>query len=78
MTPPTLLTLSADLQYARAHLPVVASIMMSERVRRGDTIELPVPHPAVWARTVAFIYTGDQDGLSNAVRENILYLGGKI
>lgn len=51
---------------------------MSNRVRRGDTIELAMPHPSAWPSTVAYVYTGERELLKDNVRENILYLGGKI
>ncbi|KAH8121815.1 hypothetical protein FP744_10007065 [Trichoderma asperellum] len=67
-----------SVQYARAQLPALAAIMMSNRVRRGDTIELAMPHPSAWPSTVAYVYTGERELLKDNVRENILYLGGKI
>ena len=67
----------ADLKYARFRLPVVAALMMSGHVRDGDIIDLPMPHPAVWTQTVAYIYTG-QGELTEAMKENILYLAGKV
>jgi hypothetical protein len=51
---------------------------MSDRVRRGDTIELALPHPRAWSETVAYVYTGEEVLLTEQVRENILYLGGKV
>ncbi|UNI23414.1 hypothetical protein JDV02_009234 [Purpureocillium takamizusanense] len=66
------------LQYARSHLPVLAAIMMSEQVRKGDVIELPLPHPRAWAETVAFVYTGEEELLTEHVKRNIVYLGGKV
>ncbi|KAL6904550.1 hypothetical protein GGI43DRAFT_397494 [Trichoderma evansii] len=67
-----------SVQYARAQLPALAAIMMSNRVRRGDTIELAMPHPNAWPSTVAYVYTGEREFLKENVRENILYLGGKF
>lgn len=64
--------------YARAQLPALAAIMMSDRVRRGDTIELALPHPRAWPETVAYVYTGEEELLTEPVKENILYLGGKV
>ncbi|KAH6609197.1 hypothetical protein Trco_002543 [Trichoderma cornu-damae] len=66
------------IQYARAQLPALAAIMMSDTVRRGDTIELALPHPRAWPETVAYVYTGEEELLTKHARENILYLGGKI
>ncbi|KAL2675302.1 hypothetical protein Neosp_011486 [[Neocosmospora] mangrovei] len=65
------------LEYARTYLPVLAAIILSEIVRPGDTIELPLPHPRAWEDTVAYIYTG-RVALTEPIRQNILYLGGKV
>ncbi|KAL6701726.1 hypothetical protein J3F84DRAFT_15012 [Trichoderma pleuroticola] len=73
---PTAVPINA--QYARAQLPVLAAIIMSDRVRRGDTIELVLPHPQIWPETVAYVYTGEAQLLTEQTKENILYLGGKI
>lgn len=51
--------------------------MVSGHVREGDVIDLPLPFPEAWPATVAYIYTG-QDELTHAVKENIVYLAGKI
>ncbi|KAL6829595.1 hypothetical protein J3E69DRAFT_380004 [Trichoderma sp. SZMC 28015] len=67
-----------NVQYARAQLPALAAIIMSGRVRRGDMIDLPLPHPQVWPETIAYVYTGEAQLLTEQTRENILYLGGKI
>ncbi|KAJ6442877.1 Chromatin structure-remodeling complex subunit rsc1 [Purpureocillium lavendulum] len=66
------------LQYARSHLPVLAAIMMSEQVRKGDVIDLPLPHPRAWGETVAFVYTGEEELLTEQVKRNVVYLGGKV
>ncbi|KAL6358831.1 hypothetical protein LRP88_09023 [Fusarium phalaenopsidis] len=66
-----------DLEYARTYLPVLAAIILSEIVRPGDTIQLPLPHPRAWEDTVAYIYTG-RVALNEPIRQNILYLGGKV
>ncbi|KAM0345512.1 hypothetical protein ACHAPU_006439 [Fusarium lateritium] len=65
------------LNYARRYLPVLAAIMLSEIVRPGDTVELPLPHPRAWEDTVAHVYTG-RVALTEHIRQNILYLGGSI
>ncbi|KAL6837454.1 hypothetical protein V8C40DRAFT_279324 [Trichoderma camerunense] len=67
-----------NIQYARAQLPALAAIIMSGRVRRGDMIDLPLPHPQVWPETIAYVYTGEAQLLTEQTKENILYLGGKI
>ncbi|KAL7956740.1 hypothetical protein V8C34DRAFT_200208 [Trichoderma compactum] len=71
-------TVPINVQYARAQLPALAAIIMSDRVRRGDTIELALPHPQVWPETVAYAYTGEAQLLTEQTKDNILYLGGKI
>lgn len=66
-----------DLEFARSYLPVLAAILLSGHVREGDIIDVPLPHPKAWPQTVEYVYT-DRGELSWAVRENILYLGGKV
>lgn len=51
--------------------------MLSGHVREGDIIDLPLPRPKAWPQTLAYVYTGQGD-LTDAMKENILYLGGKI
>ncbi|KAF3063367.1 hypothetical protein CFAM422_010029 [Trichoderma lentiforme] len=75
---PTCTVVPINVQYARAQLPALAAIIMSDRVRRGDMIELALPHPQVWPETIAYVYTGEAQLLSEQTKENILYLGGKI
>ncbi|OLN84389.1 hypothetical protein CCHL11_05904 [Colletotrichum chlorophyti] len=70
-------TMPIHLQYARSSLPVLAALIVSGHITTGDVIDLPLPHPEVWANTVAYVYTG-QGELTEAVRENILYLAGKV
>ncbi|KAI1415104.1 hypothetical protein F5Y13DRAFT_157864 [Hypoxylon sp. FL1857] len=65
------------LKYARAYLPVVAALLVSGHVHEGDVIYLPLPHAEVWPETARYVYTG-QGELTEAIRENILYLAGKV
>ncbi|OTB19295.1 hypothetical protein K445DRAFT_18903 [Daldinia sp. EC12] len=65
------------LPYARAYLPVVAALLGSGHVRKGDVVYLPMPHAEAWPQTVRYVYTG-KGVLTEAVRENILYLAGKV
>ncbi|KAH6692645.1 hypothetical protein F5X68DRAFT_250879 [Plectosphaerella plurivora] len=65
------------LEYARTSVPVLAALMVSGHIREGDSIDLPLPHPEAWPATVAYIYSG-HDEMTHAVKENILYLGGKL
>ncbi|TEA18993.1 hypothetical protein C8034_v010864 [Colletotrichum sidae] len=67
---------SAYLSYVRFALPVLAAFIVSGHINTGDVIDLPMPHPEAWASTVAYVYTGQGD-VTDAVRENILYLAGK-
>ncbi|KAM6485437.1 hypothetical protein HDV62DRAFT_404163 [Trichoderma sp. SZMC 28011] len=75
---PTGTVVPINVQYARAQLPALAAIIMSGRVRRGDLIDLALPHPQVWPETIAYVYTGEAQLLTEQTKENILYLGGKI
>ncbi|KAI0839312.1 hypothetical protein F5Y06DRAFT_266507 [Hypoxylon sp. FL0890] len=65
------------LKYARAYLPVIAALLVSGHVHEGDVIYLPLPHAEVWPETAQYVYTG-QGELTEAIRENILYLAGKV
>jgi hypothetical protein len=67
----------ADAPYARAYFPVLAAILHSGHIEKGDIIQLPIPNPKAWARTVAHVYTG-QGELTEAIKQNIEYLGGKV
>jgi hypothetical protein len=49
--------------------------MLSGHVRKGDAIDLPIPHPEVWRDTVTYIYTGRGE-VGRAVKGNISYLAG--
>lgn len=78
LTPKAWLTWFADLVYARTQLPVLAAIIMSDRVPRGDLIEIPLPFPRAWLETVAFVYTGNEEFATAQVKQNVLYLGGRV
>jgi hypothetical protein len=66
-----------DTEYALHYLPVLASLMLSGHVRKGDSIDLPIPHPETWLDVVSYMYTG-QEQLTSAVKQNILYLAGNV
>lgn len=51
--------------------------MLSGHVRKGDTIDLPMPQPEAWRAVISYIYTGSGD-VSAAMRENILFLAGRV
>ncbi|KAI2640971.1 hypothetical protein GGS21DRAFT_351613 [Xylaria nigripes] len=65
------------LQHAVSSLPALAALLTSGHVRSGDIIYLPVPHAESWPQTVRYVY-GGQGELTDAVRENITYLGGNV
>lgn len=73
---PRFAVVAMHLEYARKYLPVLAAIILSELVRPGDTLELPLPHPRHWEETVAYIYTGRVE-ITEPIRQNITYLGGR-
>ena len=56
---------------------MLAALILSGHLREGDALDLPLPHPEAWTQTVAYVYTG-QGGLTEAVKQNILHLGGKV
>ncbi|UKZ65157.1 uncharacterized protein TrAtP1_006352 [Trichoderma atroviride] len=66
-----------SLQYVRSQLPALAAVMLKGEVGRGDVVELAMPHPTAWSSTIAYVYTGERELLTEEVRENIWYLGGK-
>lgn len=56
---------------------MLAAIILSELIKSGDTLELPLPHPRAWEDTVTYVYTGRVE-LTEPIHRNILYLGGKV
>lgn len=66
-----------DLAYAKAFLPVLALLLMTSHVKRGDVIYLPVPHAEAWLDTLKYVYTGTGEP-SEAAKANILYLAGRV
>ncbi|KAK4658444.1 hypothetical protein QC762_101840 [Podospora pseudocomata] len=63
--------------YACAFFPVLAALLYSKHIQPRDIVDLPLPHPEVWGRTVAHVYTG-QGELTEAISQNILYLCGRV
>jgi hypothetical protein len=65
---------------ARIHLPILGAILMQSKrpIKQVDKIILPLPFPSAWTETVKFIRTRDTEHLSEAVKGNIINLGGKI
>ncbi|KAF7864028.1 hypothetical protein EAF04_006993 [Stromatinia cepivora] len=65
------------IEYALHYLPVLAALMLSGHVRKGDSIDLPLPSPKAWIDTIAYVYTG-QGEVTLAMKENILFLAGRV
>ncbi|CAK7219036.1 hypothetical protein SCUCBS95973_003687 [Sporothrix curviconia] len=57
-------------------LPALAAVILSRFAKAGDVIELPLPHPGAWGQTISYVYHSRGE-LTDHVRENIQYLGGK-
>ncbi|KAH9438334.1 hypothetical protein MCOR02_001969 [Pyricularia oryzae] len=64
--------------HARLCLPILASLMLSGQLRDGDRIEIPMPHPEAWPQTWAYLCTADGGEVHESMKQNILYLGGKL
>jgi hypothetical protein len=39
-----------DVTYALHYLPVLATLLLYGHVRKGDNIDLPLPHPGAWVK----------------------------
>lgn len=65
------------MDYALKYLPVLALLLLSGHIRKGDQIDLPLPHPEAWAETVAWVYTGKFEP-SEGAKANIEHLGGRV
>ncbi|KAG4411360.1 hypothetical protein IFR04_015506 [Cadophora malorum] len=70
--------LPIHIEYALHYLPVLGALMLSGHVRKGDSIDLPIPHPEAWRNVLTYIYTGrgSHESLTTAMKENILFLAG--
>jgi hypothetical protein len=66
-----------DVEYALHYLPVLAALMLSGHIRKGDVVDLPLPRPEAWRESVSHIYTGKGE-VTTAMNENILYLAGRV
>ncbi|KAK0124148.1 hypothetical protein ONS95_009131 [Cadophora gregata] len=71
-------SLPIHIEYALHYLPVLGALMLSGHVRKGDSIDLPIPHPDAWRDVLTYIYTGrgNHGRLTAAMKENILFLAG--
>lgn len=56
-------------------LPVLAAQLLSCHVRKGDSIDLPVPCPEAWRDMIVSIYIGSGE-ITAGVKEDISYLAG--
>ncbi|OWP05571.1 hypothetical protein B2J93_190 [Marssonina coronariae] len=68
-------SLPIHIEYALHYLPVLGALMLSGHVRKGDSIDLPLPAPEAWRDVLAYIYTG-RGSLTPAMRENVCFLAG--
>lgn len=66
-----------DYHLARYFFPLVAVYLQSGNVEPEDILELPMPHPKAWYQTFRYACT-EQGELTDAMRENIKHLGGKV
>lgn len=66
-----------DFAYANAFLPVLALLLMTSHVKKGDVIDVPMPHPEAWLHTLKYVYTGVGE-LGDGAEEIILYLTGRV
>ncbi|KAH6711859.1 hypothetical protein BKA61DRAFT_486902 [Leptodontidium sp. MPI-SDFR-AT-0119] len=67
--------LPIHIEYALHYLPVLGALMLSGHVRKGDSIDLPIPYPETWRDVLTYIYTG-RGPLTTAMKENICFLAG--
>lgn len=65
------------MDYALKYLPVLALLLLSGHIRKGDQIDLPLPHPEAWAETVTWVYIGKFEP-SEGAKTNIEHLGGRV
>jgi hypothetical protein len=56
---------------------VLAALLLSGYVRKGDKIDLPVPQPECWLDVMNYIYTG-KGVLTASMRANVLFLAGEV
>lgn len=68
------------MDYALHSFPVLALLMLSGHIRKGDQVDLPLPHPEAWSEAVIWAYTGRGHAgeLSEGARSNVLHLGGVV
>ncbi|KAI9677174.1 MAG: hypothetical protein M1829_002748 [Trizodia sp. TS-e1964] len=76
------------IEYAVHSLPVVAAILLSGHMYKGDAVEVTMPQPQLWGKVVEWMYTGrvkewgGGDGAWNGVEDGfwdlVTFLGGKV
>ena len=68
------------MDYALRSFPVLGLLMLSGHIRKGDQVDLPLPHPEAWSEAVIWAYTGQGPAgdLSEGARANVLHLGGRV
>jgi len=69
--------LPIHIEYALYRAPLLAAILLSGHVGKGDTVEVPMPYPEVWAEVVVWVYTG-RGTMTEILAENVEYLGGQV
>jgi len=68
-----------DIEYALYRAPLLAAILLSGHVRKGDTVEVPVPHPGVWKAVMEWVYTGRGCVVDDKMlTDNLQYLGARL
>lgn len=69
-----------DMDYALHSFPVLGLLMLSGHIRKGDQVDLPLPHPEAWSEAVIWAYTGQGPAgdLSGGAKANVLHLGGTV
>lgn len=68
---------TVHLCYATAYLPILGALMLTPHVHHHDALEITLPHPHAWKRTVEYVYAS-QGELTEAMKENIEHLGGTV
>lgn len=67
-----------DLEFAMYRAPLLAAVLMSGHVRRGDMVEVGLPYPEMLGDVMLWVYTGERgEGPDwERVKENVKFLGG--
>ncbi|KAK3955749.1 hypothetical protein QBC32DRAFT_204720 [Pseudoneurospora amorphoporcata] len=73
----TEMALPVHYHLARYFFPLIAVYLQAGQVEPQDVLELPMPHPKAWYQTFRYACT-EQGELTDAIRENITHLGGRV